>query len=210
MDVTFDNVDPPAAPFMSSTTLAPPTAVSSIPAQPTVTIQPRNHAEVSKALAMALHGRESISEETAALLCTYFDSKLEADAVAGLHHMIGPNSNWSSSYQHLLVLLVLSEHQDLIGVLPTGGGKSLAWNIYAWTHRRDRTLVVLIPNKSLLEEQLRRSTSKDIQAQRLSSSIITNWKAVHDTTPLWFVPLETFTSSKWSTYVVSLFFTFQI
>lgn len=199
MDIGDNDPPPPAAP-VSTMPPGPPTAAPPppIPAQPTITVQPRSTAEISIALASALHGRQSLLEEDAIRLCTYFDPDLEAEALDGLHHILGPDATWSSPYQHLLVLLVLSEQQDFIGVLPTGAGKSLAWNIYAWCRRKTRTIVVLIPNKSLLEEQLRRSTSNSIQAQRLSSSVITNWKPVCDTTPLWFVPLETFTSSKWS------------
>lgn len=205
MNVTYDDGLPllsvPTSPQVSNTV---PMAVDSHPPQPSVTVQPLNSGELSQALAMALHGQVSLSEEEATQLCGYFGAELEADAVAGLKHMIGPAATWSSPYQHLLVLLVLSEHQDFIGVLPTGAGKSLAWNIYAWIKRKSSVIVVVIPNKSLLEEQLRRSTSKGIQAQKLSAQIITNWKAAHDKAPLWFVPLETFTSSKWPTCVLLL------
>ena len=62
-----------------------------------------------------------------------------------------PDARFRSEEQAQAVQIALQGGQDLLAILPTGGGKSLVFQLPAWVEK-DQTTVVIIPFVALLEE----------------------------------------------------------
>lgn len=70
--------------------------------------------------------------------------------------------------QEALVRALLAG-RDALGLLPTGGGKSLAYLLPA--HLLDRTVLVVSPLVALMQDQLRRARSAGLRAEALAGPV---------------------------------------
>ena len=67
--------------------------------------------------------------------------------------------NYLSSTQKLLMYLLRNQEKNetLLACLPTGGGKSLSWELPALSGRMQRMAIVVVPTVALAKDQLKRS-----------------------------------------------------
>jgi DEAD/DEAH box helicase len=116
-----------------------------------------------------------------------------------------PNPQFRSPQQKEMVQLALDKTCNFVGILPTGGGKSLVFLISALADQmaadnsqnpKPSKTVVIIPNKALLLDALRKATDFGIRCiQWKTSTPIT----AADNVALLFVALETATHVKFRT-----------
>lgn len=78
------------------------------------------------------------------------------------------NPRFKSPHQQKVVEMSLARSENFIAVLPTGGGKSLAFTLPPLVED-DLTTYVVVPNKALLEDHLIRCKKLGIQASRWTS-----------------------------------------
>ncbi|KAG6842785.1 hypothetical protein H0H87_010428, partial [Tephrocybe sp. NHM501043] len=89
-----------------------------------------------------------------------------------------PDARFRSSQQEKLVQLALTGDQNFIGILPTGGGKSLVFLLPAYADQKaaeetmlpSRKTVVVIPNKALLIDTMRKATEMGIRTIQWQTS----------------------------------------
>ena len=111
-----------------------------------------------------------------------------------------PEVKWKSPEQQELVESVLRRDRNTIGVIPTAGGKSLAWNVPAKLPGTSLA-VVIIANKALLKDQLGKSRKFGIPCARFRSS--DNWVQLSSSTRILYLSLETAGTRRVSEYVPS-------
>jgi hypothetical protein len=99
-----------------------------------------------------------------------------------------PNVDFKSPHQREIVEHSLERKRNFVGILPTGGGKSLAWLIPAISEETGVTVVV-IPNKALLNDMLRKTKDLGIPVCKWTAS-----KTHIGDTRLVYIALESVTS----------------
>lgn len=68
-----------------------------------------------------------------------------------------PNAAFKSIEQAKAVAMILERKEDILAVLPTGGGKSLLFFLPAFVEKRDRkTTVVVLPLVALTKDMIDR------------------------------------------------------
>ena len=77
---------------------------------------------------------------------------------------------FTSKYQGELISLSLSRDRNVIGILPTGGGKSMCYEVPA-TAYRNHVSIVFVPFVAVILDQLRRATERGIKAAKYSSNV---------------------------------------
>lgn len=115
------------------------------------------------------------------------------------------NPQFRSKGQQKMVELAFAGHQNFVGVLPTGGGKSLVFLLPAFAATVDtpsngvvsKTLVV-IPNRSLLEDTLKRAINFGISCAQWT--VNTSERVIKDTA-LILIAIESLASYKFKWYV---------
>lgn len=112
--------------------------------------------------------------------------------------------------QEKMVELAFAGKQNFIGVLPTGGGKSLVFLLPAFAATVDtpqdesvKKTLVIIPNRSLMEDTLRKAIKSGISCAQWT--VNTNDRVVKDTA-LILVAIESLASYKFKKYGVYIFF----
>jgi len=122
------------------------------------------------------------------------------DVDQALRDMMGPDAAFRGP-QKQIVQAVIQGQSPVIGVMPTGGGKSLLFMLPAWM-ARGGTTVVIIPLVSLRDDLQRRCAELDIQcvawnnrqpADGASIVLITPESAVRDETFSTFLNRKQFT-----------------
>ena len=97
-------------------------------------------------------------------------SDYEGLALRGLRQLFNdPKAEFKSVQQRDMVTHILSSSKDVIGVLPTGGGKSAVWQIVAKL-RPDVGAIIVIPFVFPLEEQLQSNLDKGIPSCKWTSA----------------------------------------
>ncbi len=98
-----------------------------------------------------------------------------------------PAAEFKSSGQRRIVEHALALENNFVGILPTGGGKSLSYllPVFKEQHLGYKTIVV-VPNKALLEDQLNKARAFGINALHYTSKHRDMGRS-----PLIFVALET-------------------
>ncbi|KAG6834775.1 hypothetical protein H0H93_007508 [Arthromyces matolae] len=114
-----------------------------------------------------------------------------------------PEARFRSIEQQLLVEDALQGIQNILGVLPTGGGKSLVFLLPAYadqcragnssTYRICQKTITVIPNKALLSDMLRKALELGIRVVQWQTATS---KAVSDNASLLLVALESITHPK--------------
>jgi superfamily II DNA helicase RecQ len=107
-----------------------------------------------------------------------------------------PDVQFKSPGQKEMVAEAVSRTRNFIGVLPTGGGKSLVFMLPAFVEDGLWT-IVLTPNKMLLRDHLRRAQEAQIPALQWTVN-----SPPQENIRIWFVALETTASKKFKMYVV--------
>ncbi|KAK7685124.1 hypothetical protein QCA50_011964 [Cerrena zonata] len=75
-----------------------------------------------------------------------------------------PNAIFRSDIQELMCRHALDRYENIVVVLPTGGGKSMLWDVPVQSDgEKNMTTIVLAPYISLLYDQARRSEEKGIK-----------------------------------------------
>jgi hypothetical protein len=97
------------------------------------------------------------------------------------------DADFKSTYQEELVTLTCTNYAYVVGVLPTGGGKSLVFELPP-SYEGSKT-VVLCPFVSLLDDMLCRAEKLNVRAIKWNQK-----NQGRDQDRLLFVPLETYTS----------------
>jgi superfamily II DNA helicase RecQ len=97
-----------------------------------------------------------------------------------------------------MVALSISRQHNFIGILPTGGGKSLVFMLPTLQEEGFFT-IVLIPNKALLWDMLRKAKEAGISSMQWTTS-----SHKPTTERILFVALETATSRKFLECVYTL------
>lgn len=115
------------------------------------------------------------------------------------------NPQFRSKGQQKMVELAFAGNQNFVGVLPTGGGKSLVFLLPAFAATLDPPLnglvpktLVIIPNKSLMEDTLRKAMKFGVSCARWT--VNTSDRAIKDTA-LVLIAIESLASYKFKQYV---------
>ena len=119
-----------------------------------------------------------------------------------------PNPKFQSKGQQRMVELALEGTRNFIGVLPTGGGKSLVFLLPAFAATVDtapdgtvmKTLVI-IPNKTLLADTLQKALKFDISCAQWT--VNTSDRVIKDTALL-LIAIESLASHKFRRYIISV------
>lgn len=107
-----------------------------------------------------------------------------------------PTATYRSPEQQELIENTFGACDNIVAVIPTGGGKSLAWEVVVQSETNTHT-VVFTPFLSLIRDQLRRAEALGIKAM--------HWKAhniVSDDTQLVFLSWETCNKPQVTRYVL--------
>jgi superfamily II DNA helicase RecQ len=96
-------------------------------------------------------------------------SSLEARAREAIRRAIGPDAVPKSPEQLELLVTAIENKRDGIFVIPTGGGKSLAWDGTA-TVEDGCASVVMVPYAPLLDQHLQASLRRGIVAHKYTVS----------------------------------------
>jgi DEAD/DEAH box helicase len=59
---------------------------------------------------------------------------------------------WKSNQQRDLLMHILHTEGNAVGILPTGGGKSAVFEVPSHTWQREKTTVVIVPFRALLDQ----------------------------------------------------------
>lgn len=81
-----------------------------------------------------------------------------------------PNATFTSESQYELISNSLSRDRNIIGILPTGGGKSMCYEVPAMFYR-NHVSIVFIPFVAVIIDQLRRAATKGIKAVKYTSQV---------------------------------------
>ena len=90
--------------------------------------------------------------------------------------------------------LAISWERNFVGILPTGGGKSLVF-LLATLQEMDYYTFVVVPHKALLNDHVRKAKAAGIGCIQWTTSM----KAVDDDVQVIFLALETITSPGFKT-----------
>jgi hypothetical protein len=111
-----------------------------------------------------------------------------------------PNPRFRSKGQQQMVELAFAANQNFVGVLPTGGGKSLVFLLPAFAATVDtppdgmvQKTLVIIPNKSLMEDMLKKAMNNGVSCAQWT--VKTSDRIIKDTA-LILVAIESFASYK--------------
>jgi len=107
-----------------------------------------------------------------------------------LHFPSSPNPQFKTAYQQQVVEHALARTQNFIAVLPTGGGKSLAFTLPPLNEPNLLTFVI-VPNKALVEDHLQRCAGLSLRAIKWSAGT----KVVLGDPRVYFLAVETAVSS---------------
>lgn len=107
-----------------------------------------------------------------------------------------PDAKFKSPEQRAMVELAVSRSHNFLGILPTGGGKSLVFLLPSLQEEGFYTYVV-VPNKVLLDDQLRKAGNAGIKAIQWTTSTL----QVPSYVRILFLALETATSPAFRQYV---------
>ena len=116
-----------------------------------------------------------------------------------------PDVAFLSAEQQLIVETALLRQESFVGILPTGGGKSLAYLLPA-LQNTGRVIFVITPNKMLLRDQLNRAKTLGIDAVQWTANTSLSHRP-----RLIFLALETAVSKAFEVYVMrfcDLFFSY--
>jgi hypothetical protein len=121
-----------------------------------------------------------------------------------LFYKHSPNPQFRSKGQQEMVELAFAGNENFIGVLPTGGGKSLVFLLPAFAATLDtppdgsvqKTLVV-IPNRSLMEDTLRKAMKSGVSCAQWT--VDTSERVIKDTA-LILIAIESLASYKFKLY----------
>jgi superfamily II DNA helicase RecQ len=89
-----------------------------------------------------------------------------------------------------MVEMAIARQRNFVGILPTGGGKSLVFLLPSLVEERFMT-VVLIPNKMLLRDMIRKARAARIECAQWTTNTLGSPKV-----KVLFVALETATHVK--------------
>jgi hypothetical protein len=98
----------------------------------------------------------AVEDPLRALLCEFFND---------------PNAQFKSVEQRQIVELAVGRSENFIGILPTGGGKTLAFLLPALREPGLHTYVI-VPNKVLLDDHLRKAGDAKISAMQWTTSTL--------------------------------------
>ncbi|KAG6848431.1 hypothetical protein H0H93_000226 [Arthromyces matolae] len=130
------------------------------------------------------------------------------DALYWLRAMLdNPTATFRSQEQAELTQIVFSGSRNVVGILPTGGGKSYIFLIPAYadqvqaaergSHETPRKTLTVIPNKALLADMLRKATDLGVRAIQWTTSTS---NLVANNASLLLVALESITSPKFKEF----------
>ncbi|KAH9833103.1 uncharacterized protein C8Q71DRAFT_713220, partial [Rhodofomes roseus] len=80
-----------------------------------------------------------------------------------------PHASFISHAQYELVACSLARDRNVIGILPTGGGKSMCYELPALLYQ-DQLSIVFVPFVSLIQDQIRRASERGVKAAKFSQS----------------------------------------
>ncbi|KAH9920755.1 uncharacterized protein B0H18DRAFT_843886, partial [Fomitopsis serialis] len=80
-----------------------------------------------------------------------------------------PEATFTSDSQYRLISSSLSLDQNVVAILPTGGGKSMCYEVPAVTDDKGLS-IVFVPFVAIINDQLRRAAANGIKAARFNSS----------------------------------------
>jgi len=101
---------------------------------------------------------------------TSVDVITEGTALQKLCDILGDeNANWKSDEQRETVMETLAGQRNLVSVMKTGGGKSMAWILAALL--QSVVTVVVVPFKRLLDQHLERALSHGCKAIKWSAKM---------------------------------------
>ncbi|TFY57052.1 hypothetical protein EVJ58_g7263 [Rhodofomes roseus] len=80
-----------------------------------------------------------------------------------------PHASFISHAQYELVACSLARDRNVIGILPTGGGKSMCYELPALLYR-DQLSIVFVPFVSLIQDQIRRASERGVKAAKFSQT----------------------------------------
>ncbi|KAG6875527.1 hypothetical protein C0992_003478, partial [Termitomyces sp. T32_za158] len=117
------------------------------------------------------------------------------------------NAKFRSKEQELLIQSALNSTQNILGIMPTGGGKSYVFFIPAFadqsaaqemgTHEIPKKTITVVPNKALLSDMLRKATDLGIRAIQWKTSTPRN---VSNNASLLLIALESITHPKFKQF----------
>ena len=84
--------------------------------------------------------------------------------------MNNPEAEFTSWFQYQLIAYSLSRDRSVVGILPTGGGKSMSYELPAMLYP-NQTSVVFVPFVAVINDQLRRAREKNIKAAKFKPSV---------------------------------------
>ena len=98
--------------------------------------------------------------------------KESALAIISLRELLkNPNARFKSNEQAMAVRCIVKREKDCLVILPTGGGKSLVFQLPVYMEKT-LTTVVVIPFVALIEEMLERCQGLELNCQE--------WKKVEE------------------------------
>ncbi|EPQ50217.1 hypothetical protein GLOTRDRAFT_20594, partial [Gloeophyllum trabeum ATCC 11539] len=103
-------------------------------------------------------------------------------------------AKWRSETQKDIVVAALSNEATFVGILATGGGKSVAWLVPAVVEPAFKSIVI-IPNRSLLEDMVRKTRALGISCRQWRSS-----DPIYCDCPVIYVALETAVGEKFKQF----------
>ena len=96
----------------------------------------------------------------------------EADTRRLLRQVLkNDHADFTSKWQRMLISMSLSRDRNIVGILPTGGGKSMCYELPAVVFRNHLSLV-FVPFVAVINDQLRRAEEKGIKAAKYSSQVV--------------------------------------
>ena len=121
-----------------------------------------------------------------------------------------PEPQFRSTGQQKMVEMAFAGKQNFVGVLPTGGGKSLVFLLPAYAATVDTPLdgvvektLVVIPNRSLMDDTLRKAIKSGVSCAKWT--VNTSERVIKDT-PLLLIAIESLASYKFRKYVTLLIY----
>ena len=119
-----------------------------------------------------------------------------------------PNPQFRSNGQQKMVEMAFAGNQNFVGVLPTGGGKSLVFLLPAFAATVNtppdglvQKTLVIVPNKSLMVDTLRKAIHYGVSCAQWT--VNTSDRVIKDTA-LILIAIESFASPKFRQYVSRL------
>ena len=133
------------------------------------------------------------------------DSNQKAHHYLKLFYKDIPNPQFRSSGQEKMVELAFAGSQNFIGVLPTGGGKSLVFLLPAFAATIDvpengqvQKTLVIIPNRSLMQDTLKKAMAFGVSCAQWT--VNTSDRVIKDTA-LILIAIESLATLKFRRYV---------